>query len=98
MAYGVGTEKEKRMASNIEKYKSDMDSLVSLGEGMVMDLQFRVLREQNSLKKEQMAAAKLVEGSFEREYQRWFTEACAVIRQLIPDRMPEFEQQRRRQE
>jgi len=30
-------------------------------------------------------------GSFEHEYQRWYTEACAVIRQLIPNRSDEFE-------
>src|SRR5260370_2383824 len=34
---------------------------------------------------------KKARGSFEREYQRWYTEASAVIRQLIPDRTSEFE-------
>ena len=28
----------------------------------------------------------------ERDYQRWYTEACLVMKQLLPDRLEEFEQ------
>ncbi len=38
-----------------------------------------------------MKALAELEGSFYSSYQRWYTEACAVIRQLIPDRISEFE-------
>jgi hypothetical protein len=35
---------------------------------------------------------KKLDGTFEREYQRWYTEACAVLRQILPDRLAEFQQ------
>ena len=33
-----------------------------------------------------------VKDVFEREYQSWYTESCAVVRQLIPDRLAEFQE------
>lgn len=79
------------MSSNLEKYKSDLAALVKLGTEMELDLVFRHLAEKNELDDEQSKIAKKVEGTFEREYQRFYTEACAVIRQLIPGRLEEFE-------
>ena len=35
---------------------------------------------------------KKVKGSFEKNYQSWYTQACAVVKQLLPDRLPEFVQ------
>jgi hypothetical protein len=31
-----------------------------------------------------------LKDSFDREYQRWYTEATTLLRQVIPDRLPEF--------
>jgi len=80
------------MITNLDKYKSDLDSLVSLGEEMELDLYLRYSEEQEELDEEAKAAASEIKGSFERNYQRFYTEACAVIRQIIPDRLSEFEQ------
>jgi hypothetical protein len=58
---------------------------------MFLDLYLQFREEEGQLDKEQIAQAKQVSGTFLKEYQRWYTEASAVIRQLIPDRLAEFE-------
>ena len=78
--------------NNIEKYKDDLKTLVQLGQKMELDLTFRYLKNQGKLKDKDEEAAKKINGCFESDYQRWYTESCAVIKQLIPDRHVEFEQ------
>ena len=77
--------------SNLDKYKKDLEALVTLGEKMEMDITFRFLKEQGELKESHKEAVKKINGAFESEYQRWYTETCAVIKQLVPDRFLEFE-------
>lgn len=77
--------------SNIEKYKEDLESLVKLGQKMELDLTFRYLKDQGDLKEKDEEAAKKIKGCFESNYQHWYTESCAVIKQLIPNRYLEFE-------
>lgn len=79
------------MTTNLDKYRSDLEALVKLGGKMLEDLQFRHLEKQGQLKQGKKAAAKGLRGAFERDYQRWYTEATALVRQLIPDRLAEFE-------
>lgn len=78
--------------SNLDIYKTDLKSLVKLGEKMDLDLTFRHLKDQGELDEKHQDAAKKVKGSLEKEYQRWYTESCAVIKQILPDRLAEFEQ------
>jgi len=78
--------------SNLDRYKSDLENLIQLGEKMELDLTFRHLKKQGELDENHKETAKKVNGSIEKEYQRWFTESCAVIKQLLPDRLAEFEQ------
>ena len=49
------------------------------------------MKDKGGLKNEHKEVAKELDGSFERNYQRWYTEATAVVRQLIPDRLEEFQ-------
>ena len=77
--------------TNLDKYRSDLDALTKLGEKMLADLHLRHLENEGKLKKEEKEKAKELYGVFEPNYQRWYTEARAVIRQLIPDRGKEFE-------
>jgi len=79
------------MTSNLDKYKADLDTLLKLGDSMAADLSLRHQIKQGSLKKENEPIARKIEGTFESEYQRWYTEAVAVIKQLLPDRLAEFE-------
>jgi hypothetical protein len=77
--------------TNIDKYRADIDSLSKLGDKMLSDLHFRNLEDEGKLKKEEKAEAKELYMTFDINYQQWFTEANAVIRQLIPDRLQEFQ-------
>ena len=77
--------------SNLDKYKEDLGKLVAFGEKMELDLTFRYLADQGELSDKNKEVAKKIKGSFEGEYQRWYTESREVIKQLIPDRLAEFE-------
>ena len=77
--------------NNLERYKKDLSKLIELGKEMHLDLALRTLEEQGKLDKTHQEAKKKVSGAFEGKYQKWFTEACAVVRQLLPDRLGEFE-------
>jgi hypothetical protein len=79
------------MSTNLDRYRSDLDALIELGDNMYADLQARYLEKEGKLSKEQKESAKKIRGTFEVEYQKWYTEASAVIHQLVPDRLAEFE-------
>ena len=79
------------MATNLSRYKTDLEKLIKLGESMKLDLSFRHLEKEGELNEESKQIAQTVKETFEREYQKWYTEAHAVIKQLIPDRLAEFE-------
>ena len=49
--------------SNLDKYKTDLESLVQLGEIMDLDLTFRHLKDQGELDKKHHEAAKKVKGN-----------------------------------
>jgi hypothetical protein len=83
------------MKSNIEKYKSQLEVLISKGD----QLSISMARTINP--KEFEAAAKKAYGDkydeiiaklpdFRDTYQLWYSEAHAVIKQLIPDRLSDF--------
>ena len=78
------------MGSNIEAYKSELEVLVKKGDDMRLDLSLRHMEEQEELDKKGKALAEKLHGTFEKAYQRWYTESSAVVRQLIPDRSSEF--------
>ena len=73
---------------NLDKYKADLESLISLGKDILLDLEFSHPNKKSqrlSMKK------KVEEGYFRERYQSWYTESCILIKQLIPDRLGEFE-------
>lgn len=79
------------MSSNLDRYKADLDKLIKLGKRMDLDLTIRALEEQDEPDENLKKLEKGVKNSFEKEYQRWYTEAHAVVRQIIPERRQEFE-------
>lgn len=85
---GVST----NMSTNLDRYKKDLDDLVKLGEKMQLDLKARHLLETGKAKPESKEVLEELKGTFEREYQNWYTQAAALIRQLIPDRSAEFQE------
>ena len=76
------------MPTNIDKYKSDLEALVKLGTTMSLGLLLGPgPAEKHGKGGTRSPAEKAIDeyvkeakGSFEREYQRWYTEAGALIR------------------
>jgi len=79
------------LASNLDKYRADLKRLTELGDTLDADLTLRSLDSVGELDDDHKILAKEIKGSFERRYQDWYTEATSVIRQLIPERLAEFE-------
>jgi hypothetical protein len=75
------------MPENLDKYRSDLTELARLGEEMLIDVSLRGA----AIDAQQKEIAEKIHGSFERQYQRWYTEAQATVGQLIPGRAAEFE-------
>ncbi|MDP9098777.1 MAG: hypothetical protein M3N48_07265 [Verrucomicrobiota bacterium] len=76
------------MSTNLDRFKTDVTKLIVLGSEMALDLSFRDSSRKTDAKERDLADK--VKGSFEKDYQRWYTEACAVFKQLMPDRLAEF--------
>jgi hypothetical protein len=70
------------MTSTIFKYKDDLSKLIKLGEQMQLDLNIRSAEKEDK---------KNVVGLFEKKYQRWYSEASSLIKQLMHERLSEFE-------
>ncbi len=73
-----------------ERVKADLERLASTAEEMRLDLQRGALGKNAHADESAKAAVKKAAGSFQRNYQAWYTEACAVVKHLIPDRLQEF--------
>jgi hypothetical protein len=79
------------MTSNLERYKSDLDKLISLGDKMFLDLTLRSSKQKGKLNEEKRKTLKEIEGIFEIEYQKWYNGSFSIIKYLLPDRLTEFE-------
>ena len=74
------------MGSNLDKYKEDLERLVKIGEALLLDLAEEAEGKKSDPKEP-------VPGTvFRGGYQRWYSEAREVIRQILPNRVTEFEQ------
>ena len=73
------------MKTNLTKYQEDLERLIKLSDQMYLDLDLA-----ESGKKAQKGERKLGDIFFF-SYQRWFSEAHEVIRQILPSRLGEFE-------
>jgi hypothetical protein len=80
------------MITSLDRYKKDLDALVKLGQKMQLDLTGRHLIQRGKVNPEKRKEIEALDGTFERNYQGWYTQAGALIRQLIPDRVVEFQE------
>jgi hypothetical protein len=89
------------MPSNLDRYKSDLESLIAKGEELHLAMQAEALPEQfESVLKKRFGSTEggkkkvqdVLKGlpSFILKYQSWYSEAKAVVRQLLPDRLSDF--------
>lgn len=79
--------------SNFDVYKDDLEKLIKLGNLMHSSLSFQgsgsaKVKEFSESKRELI---QMIKDSFDKDYQNWYSESCSVIRQLLPERLEEFE-------
>ena len=83
------------MLPNLDRYEKDLNSLLTKGEQLHLAIQRECFPEEleRALEKQFGDKAKdIIKAlpSFENTYQSWYSEAKAVVRQLLPDRLPDF--------
>lgn len=75
-----------KMKTNLDKYKNDLERLIKTAEAMKDDFACQVTGKKPKTKSE-IDPGQLFFGI----YQKWYTEAHEVIRQILPNRLEEFE-------
>jgi hypothetical protein len=83
------------MTTNLDKYKSDLKKLVNLGNKLECSMEYECRPEEFAAAIKPQMAEKTDEfltglPAFGPSYQRWYSEAKALIRQLLPDRLDDF--------
>ncbi|MGY2490098.1 hypothetical protein [Cupriavidus sp. CP313] len=79
------------MTSNLDRFRKDLKKLITKGESLQLALQFDCMTEvqkQSALKKHKEFLESL--PKFNDEYQTWYSESLALLRQLLPDRVADF--------
>ena len=83
------------MTTNLERYKNDLDKLISTGNELHIAMQMDCFpKEVKKQIKDQYGEKtnKILSDipSFREEYQTWYSETQALIKQLLPDRLSDF--------
>jgi hypothetical protein len=83
------------MTSNLERYRKDLGALIATGERLLLALQYDCFpdRIEAAAKKQLGAGTKKFLAdlpSFVGDYQVWYSESLAVVKQLLPDRLDDF--------
>ena len=83
------------MLSNLDRFKKDLESLIKTGDQLHNSIQAEAYPQQiKTIAKEKLGAK--AEGfiaalpQFDTTYERWYSEAKALIAQLLPDRLADF--------
>ena len=81
---------------NMERYKKDLDKLISDGGSLLNAMQFECYPEEfETQARKVLKGKKFIEfkkklPSFKEKYQIWYSEALAIIKLLLPDRVEDF--------
>jgi hypothetical protein len=83
------------MPTNLDRYKKDLDSLISIGEQLANSIQAESYPKEfgTAAKKQLGAKAKPFIAAlppFATSYQRWYSEAKVLVKLLLPDRLADF--------
>lgn len=83
------------MPSNLDRFKSDLGKLIKAGHALYMAMQLSCFKENFEAQLKKQLKDKADEfikelPSFEREYQRWYSESLTLLRQVLPDRVADF--------
>ena len=80
--------------SNKSKFEQDLDRLINSGEMLLLSINYECygdhILEQNteSLSETESLLEKL--PNFKEQYQSWYSEALALVKQVLPDRLNDF--------
>ena len=86
------------MLTNLERYTKDLGSLLSKGADLELAMQKECFPEQiervlSDEKLNEKARERLKNlPDFKESYQSWYSEAMAVVKQILPDRFTDFVQ------
>lgn len=81
------------MQSNLDKYKADLKKLITKGKLLQVAMEYECFPDQvEEIYGKAKDGKKLLQDlpSFGKDYQAWYSEAAAVIKQLLPDRFEDF--------
>lgn len=78
------------MEANLSRFRADIKKLDERSGTMNLDITGQLHKRSGRMSPGDLKKLAEFEGAFAREYQNWYTEAHALVRQLIPDRAPEF--------
>ena len=89
------------VTANKQKFEADLERLIDLGVGLYINMRLECADPllKQDLEIEQGMPLEVVEEfmsqsreySFQEKYQEWYSEAHAVVRQVLPDRLKDFE-------
>lgn len=81
------------MVTNLSKYKSDLQSLIERGDklyyGLINELKDELGAQYKNLPQERKE--EIEKCKFKSRYDSWYNESIALIKQLIPDRLDDFQ-------
>jgi hypothetical protein len=83
------------MVSNLERYKKDLDSLITRGTLLFFAIQKECSpgafdKEVRKVHKDKAGELLKIVPSFVETYQSWYSEAKVLIKQVLPDRLSDF--------
>lgn len=83
------------MTSNLDRFKADLTKLINRGEALHLSIQLACFPDDVKTKVKKQLKEKADDfinslPSFDTEYQRWYSEALALLRQILPDRVADF--------
>jgi hypothetical protein len=83
------------MPSNLDRYKKDLDRLIDKGLDLSLAMQRECFPEETKKSLERIHGEKTAGilkalPNFRAEYQTWYSEAKALIKQLLPDRLADL--------
>jgi hypothetical protein len=74
--------------TNLDKYKKDLDNLLDTAVRLQLGFLKEVKMLESAVNKEEVKNIKPLD--FRSNYEAWYTEALAIIKQLIPSRLQDF--------
>ena len=88
------------MTTNLDRFKEDFDALLELGGQLQEAMHYEAAPKEFKAELAKVLASQKLKStvdefleklpSFSGEYQRWYSESIALLRQLLPDRVADF--------